>query len=393
MNGGVQRQQLAAILMPTRPAIRDRWRWTSTVRWRRSRQRGQCSGRGRRQPRSRHRHLGRLHPGGVRFGRRGSYRGARRAGLARCRTRPDCWPVLRFRIGVHLGDVIETADSASTATASTSPRGCRRSPSPAASWSRRRCVARSRVASRRRSRIAALQGVKNIGDPVRAYAVTGGPRRCRHRRGRATRPRRQLSRRLGAGAMAAALAVAVALYAWWRRSHRSRAVATSPQPAAPSASPAPARVGQDVDRRAAVRQHERRSRAALFRGWHHRRPDHRSLEGQRLVRDRPPLHLRLQRQGARCTRDRAKTRRAIRARGQRAQERHRGPRQRAAHRRRDRRSRLGRSLRRRPEEHLRVAGHGHAQRRQGARGDLEQGGRATTSRAAEPTTSRPTTYS
>jgi len=52
--------------------------------------------------------------------------------------------------------------------------------------------------------------------------------------------------------------------------------------------------GQAVDRRAAVREPECRSRAGLFRRRPDRRPDHRFVEGSQPLRHRPELVLRLQ---------------------------------------------------------------------------------------------------
>jgi class 3 adenylate cyclase len=65
------------------------------------------------------------------------------------KTRNDSLPEdrrMEFRIGVNLGDVMVRARTCS-ATASTSPRGSRASPSPAASMSRRASTTRSRESS------------------------------------------------------------------------------------------------------------------------------------------------------------------------------------------------------------------------------------------------------
>ena len=108
-------------------------------------------------------------------------------------------------------------------------------------------------------------------------------------------------------------------------------------------------------------QHERRSRAGVFRRRHRRGHHHRPVEAALVLRDRAQLDLRLQGQGGRREAGRARARRALRARRQRPQGRQPRAHHRAADRRRDRQSHLGRPLRRRADRHLRAAGRDHPQ--------------------------------
>ncbi len=117
--------------------------------------------------------------------------------------------------------------------------------------------------------------------------------------------------------------------------------------------------GQAVDRGAAVRQHERRSRAGVLR----RRPDrghhHRALALSRPVRDLAQLGLRVQEPRGPDPGGGGGVRRAVRGRGQRAQGGQPRARHRAADRCRVRPARLGRALRPRARGHLRDPGRGH----------------------------------
>ena len=122
---------------------------------------------------------------------------------------------------------------------------------------------------------------------------------------------------------------------------------------------APASSRPTLDRRAAVRQHERRSRAGVFRRRHGRRHSDGPVARALAVRDRPPVELHLQGPVRRRAADRPRARRALRGRGQRAQVRQPGAHRRPADRDRDRRPHLGRPLRGRPERHLRLAGRDH----------------------------------
>ena len=148
-----------------------------------------------------------------------------------------------FRIGVNLGDVVLEAAATSTATGSTSRPAWRARASPAALWSPAPPTTTFRASS-------------TCGfEPARRAA------RQEHRAAGA-----RLPRRAGTGSA---------------RSRRRR-------PPLPE---------QALDRRAAVRQHERRSRAGLLQRRHHRGHHHRPVEVSGLVRDRPQLVLRLQGQG------------------------------------------------------------------------------------------------
>ena len=193
----------------------------------------------------------------------------------------------------------------SSATASTSRRGSKASPSPAASASRMtltaRCAARSTIA---------------FDDHGRADAQEHRP----------------------AGAGLCALRAPSAAAAVDRAGARAR----------------PAR--QAVDRRAAVPEHERRSRAGIFRRRHGRGHHHRAVALQVAVRHRAQFELHLQGQGGRRQAGRPRARRALRARRQRAQGRQPGAHHRPADRCSDRRASVGRPLRRRPRGHLRASG-------------------------------------
>ncbi len=113
-------------------------------------------------------------------------------------------------------------------------------------------------------------------------------------------------------------------------------------PHAAGSLPVPA---QAVDRRAAVHEHERRCRAGVFQRRHDRGPDHRPLEGLRPVRHRAQLLVRLQGPVGQGAGDRARPRRALRARGQHPQGRQPRAHHGAAHRCRQRRASLGRAVR------------------------------------------------
>ena len=127
------------------------------------------------------------------------------------------------------------------------------------------------------------------------------------------------------------------------RPHRSRQAAA----AAPKSELCEFRAA--LDRRPAVRQHERRPRAGIFRRRHFRRHHHRAVEAALVLRHRAQFVLHLQGQGGRREARRARTRRALRPRGQRAQGRQPRAHHRPADRRRDRRPSLGRALRSRPD--------------------------------------------
>ena len=149
---------------------------------------------------------------------------------------------------------------------------------------------------------------------------------------------------------------------------------------APQASAA-AGAAQAVDRRAALRQHERRCRAGVFQRRHDRGPDHRPLEGLGPVRHRAQLLLRLQGQVGQGAGDRARPRRALRARGQHPQGRQSRAHHGAAHRCRQRRASLGRAVRSRSHRHLRDPGRGGGEDRRRAGGQADAGRGA----AAAPT--------
>ena len=171
-----------------------------------------------------------------------------------------------------------------------------------------------------------------------------------------------------------------------------REVESSDGVAPPSAEPAgsttrrrrtvPSR--QAVDRRPAVPQSERRSRAGLFRrrrgGGHH----HRLVAHALAVRDRAQLQLHLQGPRGRREAGRPRARRALRARRQRAQGGEPGAHHRPAGRRDHRGPSLGRAFRRHARRHLRAAGPDR-RRASSARSRRSWSAR----RSSAPSTSRP----
>ena len=179
------------------------------------------------------------------------------------RTSPEAERI-RFRIGINLGDVF-TRTATSSATASTSRRGWRRWPSRAGSALAQRARADSATA---RSRFAPMgrHRVKNIAEPVEVWRVVlerakrpGPPPGTQGRRVAWPGPRPRCccsSRREG----------------WWWVSTPSGPDDDAPAP---------------VDRRAAVRQHDRRPGAGVLRRRHHRGPDHRALHASPAASSSP----------------------------------------------------------------------------------------------------------
>ena len=169
-------------------------------------------------------------------------------------------------IGINLGRRDRRRTTTSLATASTSPARLEMLAEPAVS-------ADDRAPSATRSasvlediefpRISATQAVKNIARPIRVYFGSG------------------LSRQPKPG-----------------RRTRGRAVATAASKA--------------VDRGAAARQHERRSRAGVFRGRPHRGHHYGAVTLPRPARDLPQLDLCVQGQGGEGAGRRARTRRRLR---------------------------------------------------------------------------------
>ena len=154
------------------------------------------------------------------------------AGMAeRNRAAPDDSRI-EFRIGINLGDVIIEGDDIYGDGVNIAAR----------LEAHRRAGRHLRVARGARFRCATSSGsccedlgekpVKNIARPVRVFRIGAGERPARR-------------------------------------------------------APLPGRAGQAVDRRAAVRQHERRRRAGLFQRRHHRGPDHRPVEGLRPCSSSP----------------------------------------------------------------------------------------------------------
>ena len=108
-----------------------------------------------------------------------------------------------------------------------------------------------------------------------------------------------------------------------------------------------------LDLRAALRQHERRSRAGVFQRRHHRRHHHRSEQGLGAGGHLAQQRLPVQGQACRHPEGRARAEGQPRAGGQRAQGRRARAHQRAVDRRRQQQPCLGRALRPRRQRHLR----------------------------------------
>ncbi len=148
------------------------------------------------------------------------------------------------------------------------------------------------------------------------------------------------------------------------------------------AAPATLRVGRHHrrcaprrDLRAAVRQHERRSRAGVFQRRHQRGHHHRPEQGLGAVgRRRATARSCSRASRSTCRRSRASSRSATCSRAACARRRPRSH-HRPAGRRVDQRPRLGRTLRSRPERHLCAAGRDLAGDRQGAEAEAAARGK------------------
>ena len=116
---------------------------------------------------------------------------------------------------------------------------------------------------------------------------------------------------------------------------------------------------QAVDRRAAFHEYERRPRAGIFFRRHQRGHHHRALQAALVLRHRPQLVVHLQGQGRPHEAGRRRARRRLCARGQRAQGRRPCAHHGAAQRCRDRQPHLGGALRPRPGRRIRGAGRDH----------------------------------
>jgi len=120
---------------------------------------------------------------------------------------------MRFRIGVHLGDIIVEAQISSV-TASTSLPGWRRWLSPGGFACPARCAIRLEPGCRWRSFPLGDQRVKNIAEPVRAYTIATKSNGWASPSATGTRWPAARSRVLGR-AVAGVLLVALAGSVWW----------------------------------------------------------------------------------------------------------------------------------------------------------------------------------
>ena len=91
---------------------------------------------------------------------------------------------LQVRIGIHIGDVVDKGETCSGRRL-TLPLGLKALPSPGVSWCRLRCGTRSPESSQLRFDDLGLKTLKNIEQPLRAFALSSrtasvSPRRpCR----------------------------------------------------------------------------------------------------------------------------------------------------------------------------------------------------------------------
>ena len=136
-----------------------------------------------------------------------------------------------------------------------------------------------------------------------------------------------------------------------------------------------------VDRRAALRQYERRSGPGILRRRPHRGHHHRAVALPRPARHLAQLDLRLQGQSREGAGGRARARRPLRRRRQRAQGRQSRAHHRAADRRANRPACLGRTLRPRARRYLRHPGRGDRRDRRHA-SRPRRGGRRRNARSA-----------
>ena len=174
---------------------------------------------------------------------------------------------IEFRVGIHLGDVVEESDGdlmgdgvniAARLEGIADPGGI--------------CLSEDayrQVRDRLKEGFIDLgeKELKNIARPVRAYAIKTG----------------------SAGPASATL-----------RTGTEQGGSTAP-----------------LHRRPALRQYRRRPGAGVFRRWCDGEPDHRSLAHLRLIRDRAQHRLHLQGKTCRSEADRARVERALRVGGQR----------------------------------------------------------------------------
>ena len=81
---------------------------------------------------------------------------------------------IEFRIGIHLGDVVEESDGDLMGDGVNIAARLRASPSPARSASLSKPTGRSRAGSISRSAISAPTQLKNIAEPIRVYSLEVG---------------------------------------------------------------------------------------------------------------------------------------------------------------------------------------------------------------------------
>ena len=209
---------------------------------------------------------------------------------------------IEFRVGIHLGDVVEESDGdlmGDGVNIAARLEGHRQA--------RRDLPFRGRLSSGERA--ARSRGHRSRPDPTQEHRRAGPRLFARGRQACAPSPRQQDPSRkeaLLAGPLAAgiaALLIVLAGGAWWllgrtglrRRNEVAGAGRFERDDACSSQA--------SLHRRAAVRQSLRRPEPGLFRRWRHREPHHRPLAPQRRLRDRAQHRLHIQGQDRRRSKE------------------------------------------------------------------------------------------
>ena len=172
---------------------------------------------------------------------------------------------IEFRVGIHLGDVVEESDGDLMGTASISRPGSKGSPRPARSACPRTPIVRSRAGSISQSPISARKQLKNIAEPIRVYSLEVGEL-AQAKPTEARADHKRPSAMLAAGIVAFIVIASGAGY--FLSANRTATVV--PTAAAPAGA---ARLSIVV----LPFTNSRRPEPGLFRRRHHRKPHHRSV--------------------------------------------------------------------------------------------------------------------
>jgi adenylate cyclase len=217
-------------------------------------------------------------------------------------------PRIEFRIGIHLGDVVEESDGDLMGDGVNIAARLEGIAEPGAI-----CLSEDayrQVKGRLDLAVTDLgpTQLKNIAEPIRAYSLAsrraGGAKPATQAKPPEPKNDRR-SRRSSPGSSRSS---------WSRAEHGISSPETAREPSAPVASRRAGRGRASLHRRAALHQSLGRSEPGLFRRRHHREPDHRSVAHPRQLRDRAQHGVHLQGQEHRRQGDRQGTRRSLRAR-------------------------------------------------------------------------------